>query len=746
MRITWLGLGLLIAGCGSDAAVEPTTRDAGGVEQDASAATDAGIPLDSSTPRDAGADAQAGEDYLTLLTGSSATGFSDGDGTLARFSGPSGGVVLPDRSALLLADTFNATLRRVDIPSGKVTTVAGRVQVQATSDGTGLAARFQSPRAMAVLPSGAAAFVADGPTIRRVGLPGYAVTTLAGTAGQAGYADGTGATVRLGFLLHALETSADGSTLYIADRSNRVLRALNLATGEVSTFAGTQYTGAVQVADGVGPAARFSGLGGITRVGGALYVADTFNHCLRKVDLSSREVTTVAGLCGTSGSTDGTGAAARFNTPQGLVAKGNYLYSTSFAGVMRRIDLATFAVDTVLGSLDDVRPLDGPQATARLGVAFAQPMADPMQDILWFQDRDASSVRRINLGAFDIATFAGAKEPQGVRDGALATALFDDPAGLAATADGTTYYVAEASQGVIRRVDVARGMVDTLAGKAGESGTNDGAFANARFLAPGALVLDETNKKLYVADARRIRVLDLASSNATTLAGRDEAGAPTDGPPATALLGGVSGMSLDRGMNKLWITDNVRSSYAAVRTVDLATGNVATVAGGAPASPPVDGALNASSFSSPGGIAVDRSNNRVYVSESARSTVRVIDLGANTVALFAGKDGERGPADGALLTARMNTPGALVLSAGERALYMADSSGHVVRRIDLARSMVSTFVGDPAKNGGLAPGVRVPLNASTTYFPSGPVIAGGKLAFLSEYGVYVAAPQVKIAP
>jgi len=293
-------LALLCAGCQPPS----TVPDGGAAFPDAGNADGGGGPL------------------AQLLAGTPATGFADGVGTAARFNGPSGGAILPDGSAILLSDTFNAVLRRVDLSNGAVTTVAGRVQVQATADGVGTAARFQGPRGMAVNASGTVAYVADGPAIRRVDLSTWTVTTIAGTPGEDGFQDGTGAAVRLGYLLHALELSADSEVLYIADRSNRVLRALTLSSGELVTVAGWPYTGASRSVDGVGTAARFSGLGGMARVGDALYVADTFNHTVRRVSLSDFSVTTVAGAAGVAGEVDGAGTAARFDAPQGLAVAG----------------------------------------------------------------------------------------------------------------------------------------------------------------------------------------------------------------------------------------------------------------------------------------------------------------------------------------------------------------------------------------------------------------------------------------
>lgn len=736
----------------TDASIEDVDLDdagGGGRTPSLPGDEDSGTPIDPEPDADAGSTSRGS---LGLLAGSSATGSADGVGIAARFNGPSGGVLLPDRSALIIADTFNAVLRRVDLATGAVTTVAGKVQVQATADGAGTGARFQSPRAMVAAPDGSAVYVADGPTLRKVTIPGYVVTTIAGTAGASGYEDGTGATVRLGFLLHALELSADGQTLYVADRSNRVLRTLTLATGAVATVAGTHYTGAELHVDGVGAAARFSGMGGITRDGDVLYVADTFNHVIRRVSLNDFAVTTLSGAAGDAAITDGDSGVARFDTPQGLVSGGGYLWSTSFDGVLRRVSPTDGSVTTVLGDPNDARPVDGVGADARLGLAFAQPIPDPTANTLWYQDRSASSIRKIALETLAVETFAGAKEPEATKNGSLAESRFVAPSGLTASADGKTWLVTDDGASVVRKIDVAAGVVSTLAGVPGERTTTNGSLAEARFSSPGAIVWDHARARAYVAEpsARVVRAIDLTAGTVDTLAGQADVAGTADGAATAATFAAPTGLALDVANSKLFISDvsstSVPGGWAAIRVLDLTTSVVSTVVGGARATPPVDGPFASASFNSPAAIAVDAAQQKLFVAESSRATIRVVNLGAATVATLAGLDGERGPADGTLTAARFASPGGLAFSAGSNALFVTDSGNNTMRRVDLGAGTVSTWLGDPSRSGGIAPGTTSTFEESTLYFPSAPVIAGGDIGFVSEHGVYLARPTVAVAP
>jgi sugar lactone lactonase YvrE len=699
----------------------------------------------------AGAAGAALTNSVEVIAGSSVTGWADGVGTAVRFNRPTDGALSADGSTLYVVDTFSAVLRRVDLATGRTTTVAGQPYAQETVDGVGPAAHFTKPRAVAVAPDGGSLYVSDASTIRRVDLADYAVTTVAGAPGQNAYADGFGAAARLGGLLHHLEFSADGATIYVADRTNRVVRTLAPATGEVRTLVGSVYDeGETLHVDGVGAAARFSDLGGLARVGRDLYVADTFNHVVRRVDLESLAVTTVAGVPGDPGLNDGPAATARFDTPQGLAAHRGFLYSTSFDGVLRRISLADFSVATVLGVAADARAVDGTGPTARLGRPFAPALSHPTDDALIYLDRGGGSVRRIDLPAFKVTTLVGPKDPQGTRDGTLGEARFNAPAGLAATADGSTWYVTDLVDHVVRRVDVAAGKVDTLAGRAGEFGTADGPLDAARFDAPAALALDEAARRLYVIDRGSfcLREIDLGTGTVATLAGRPGVKGADDGPADRATFAGPLALALDAAGGRLFVVERADgdeepfpNGFAGVRVVDLAAHAVSTLVGGEPAFPPVDGPFATARLGVPSSVAFDPAGQRLFLGDDGLSTLHVVDLGARTVAALAGRNEEVGSDDGPFADARFDTPGGLAWSAAESALYVTDVS--TVRRLDFASQTVSTWLGDAKRNGGVG-SAPVSFADATLFEPFAPVIAGGALGFLSEFGLYRARPPVAL--
>ncbi len=255
---------------------------------------------------------------VTTLAGrAGTTGSADGTGTAAMFKRPSG-VAVDTLGNVYVADTDNHTVRKVT-PAGVVTTLAGRAGTYGSADGIGTAATFFSPSGIAVDNSGTL-FVADSlnHTIRKVA-PAGAVTTIAGTAGAFGTLDGTGAAARF-HGPQGLVVDSSGN-LYVADTNNSTIRKVVAATSVVTTVAG--QPGTPGSTDGTSSQARFYYPSALALDGmGNLYVADTDNDTLRQIS-STGAVSTMAGMAGIIGSTDGTGSAVRFNYPTGIAVDGS---------------------------------------------------------------------------------------------------------------------------------------------------------------------------------------------------------------------------------------------------------------------------------------------------------------------------------------------------------------------------------------------------------------------------------------
>jgi streptogramin lyase len=248
---------------------------------------------------------------VTTLAGTAgATGSNDGTGGAAQFNSPEG-LIVDGSGNVYVADTGNDTIRQITA-AGVVTTVAGSALAAGSTDGTGGAARFNGPQGIVIDKSGNL-YVADtgNDTIRKISSGGV-VTTLAGTAGVTGATDATGAAAQFDGP-RGMAIDAAGN-IYIADSTNATIRMLT-AAGIVTTIAGSP--GAAGFADGTGTDARFDVPTGITiDSSGNLYVVDNLHAIIREITPAA-VVSTVAGYPGAHGVTLGA-LPGTFSNPVGI--------------------------------------------------------------------------------------------------------------------------------------------------------------------------------------------------------------------------------------------------------------------------------------------------------------------------------------------------------------------------------------------------------------------------------------------
>jgi hypothetical protein len=197
--------------------------------------------------------------------------------------------------------------------STAVTTLAG--SSEGSTDATGTSASFYRPHGITT--DGTNLYVGEGNhRIRKIVISTRVVTTLAGSSSGSTDATGTSASFK-----YPKGITTDGTNLYVSDYSNHRIRKIVISTGVVTTLAGSS-SGSTDTADGT---PSFFSPWGITTDGTNLYVADSSNNRIRKIVISTGVVTTLAG--GSSGSTDhNTGTSASFNIPRGITTDGTNLY------------------------------------------------------------------------------------------------------------------------------------------------------------------------------------------------------------------------------------------------------------------------------------------------------------------------------------------------------------------------------------------------------------------------------------
>jgi hypothetical protein len=298
-------------------------------------------------PPDAATDLAPVRQLSLLAGGLRIQGYADGIGSEARFSGPLG-LAASEDGYLFVADSGNHVVRGIDLSTGMVLTIAGDPEQPGSADGVGKAGLFREPWGLAYDPSGLL-LVADrmNSTIRKIELASGKVTTLAGMARVEGSSDGVGATARF---YGPTDVAVDGrGNIFIADHGNSTIRKLMLSTAEVTTLAGK--AGIQGSMDGVGGSASFYFPIQLVVSGDYLFVSDAYTDVIRRVAISTAVVATVAGVAGQSGSSDGTGPAARFWIPEGLAVDriGSLFIADAGNSTVRRLGIATGAVTTIVG-------------------------------------------------------------------------------------------------------------------------------------------------------------------------------------------------------------------------------------------------------------------------------------------------------------------------------------------------------------------------------------------------------------
>ena len=606
---------------------------------------------------------------ITTVAGTGEEGFS-GDGgpaDQARLDFPSG-VAVDGAGNLFIADTVNDRIRRVD-PAGTITTVAGTGEEGFSGDGgPAEQARLDFPRGVAVDGSGNL-FIADRANhrIRRVD-PAGTITTIAGT-GERGYS-GDGGPADQARLDSPVGVAVDGAgNLFIADTFNQRIRRVDPA-GIITTIAGT---GGFGFSGDGGPAdqARLAFPVGVAVDGaGNLFIADEGNHRIRRVDPAGT-ITTIAGTGGFGFSGDGGPAdQARLDSPVGVAVDGagNLFIADTLNHRIRRVDPAG-SITTVAGTAE--RGDGGPAEQARL--YFPSGVAVDGAGNLFVADQDNQRIRRVDRTG-TITTVAGTGERGFSGDGGPADqARLYFPSGVAVDVAGNLF-IADRRNHRIRRVDPG-GTSTTVAGTGEEGFSGDGGPADqARLYFPTGVAMDVAGN-LFIADwgNNRIRRVDRAGT-ITTVAGTGERGFSGDGGPADqARLDFPSGVAVDVAGN-LFIADRFNDR---IRKVDRA-GTITTVAGTGRRGFRGDGGpADQARLDFPSGVAVDVAGN-LFIADEGNQRIRRVDR-AGTITAVAGTgeqdfSGDGGPAE----QARLASPaGVAVDGAGN--LFIADTVNDRIR-------------------------------------------------------------------
>lgn len=602
-------------------------------------------------------------------------GSADGSGRAARFRSPTGLAVAED-GTVFVADTGNHTVRKIS-PSGGVTTWAGKAAAGGFADGNGAAARFCSPRDVAIGLAGQV-FVADAENavIRKISADG-SVTTLAGQAGKTGKTDGRGTSARF-VAPQSLATDASGN-VFVVDAGNPAIRRITPA-GAVSTLSSAP--------------ARFASLRGIAvDTAGTIAVSDNEAQTVSRVTAAGHG-TLWAGHPSHHGFADGAGSEARFNRPVGIAVdlNGTVFVSDSFSHILRSVS-PDGTVTTLAGRVWSSGVDNGKGRAAR----FCWPggVAADCAGNVYLADTGNHAVRKVTRDGV-VTLLAGGAGASGSSDGKGSLARFSSPSAVAVDRAGNVY-VADCGNQLIRKV-TPDGTVSTVAGAAGLKGYADGSGATARFNQPTGIAVDTLNN-IYVADAgnhviRRI----VPGRQVTTLAGCAGMKGFSDGQGVQARFSGPAAVAVDL-TGSLIVAD--RDNHL-IRMV-TPEGRVSTLGGKPNSMSSADGRGDTARFAQPSGVAVDRDgviyvadacNNRIVAGYRQRGTGVRADVRLDSEErpctpiccepyawdVFAGRPGEPGADDGRAEDARLRAPQGLAIN-GDGVLFTVDGCDRTLRQI-----------------------------------------------------------------
>lgn len=511
--------------------------------------------------------------------------------------------------------------------------------------------------------------------------PSAVIDTLAG-GGNVG--DGGLATLAR-FNLPGGVTEAPNGDVVVVDFGNHRVRLIDRKTGIIRTIAGTGeagYNGDNIPAD----QARLTRPEfAVFNSDGDLYIADSYNNRIRRVSHVTGLISTVAGTGERGFSGDGGAAtSANLHFPEGIAVDfaGNLFISDTVNRRIRRVDARTGIIETYAGTGSIATNAEGTPA-ANAGFLRLARIAVDRSGNVYVADSPSHRLLFIDAKTRLMRTFAGTGKPGFSGDGEQAVnAELSFPEGVV-VAPNQDIYFADVGNHRARKIDARTGIISTVAGTGDKGFSGDGGPANlARLWSPGRVWVGSSGD-LIIADIlnARIRRVDAKTHVIKTIAGTGDWG---DGGQARNALLSVPG-DVVFSAGKVFIADY---GTRRVRCVDLATGIISTVAGGGTRSGDGIPAIEADLLL-PEGIAVD-SGRMLYIADNISNRVWKVDLKTGLLTRFAG-GGKQDPDDEGIpaTSARLQMPSALAVGASG-VVYISEFGSQKVREVDPATGVMRT--------------------------------------------------------
>lgn len=735
-QLSGLGLlGLLLSPVALPAQNTISTYAGGG--KVGTTATTVDLPGPSGVIRDAAGNTYIAAPYSTYvfkLTGTTVSTFAGlgyevfgGDGNLASKAGldlPSA-LAIDTKGNIYIVDPGGSRIREVSAATGKILTVVGsgtkcEPATATCGDGgkaTAAAVGLNLPNAMAVDASGNI-YIADSADhrIRAVNMtaaaitiagvviqPGY-IATIAGngnicTGGTSPCGDGGAATLANLSFPSGVAVDSLGN-IYIADTRDNRIREIAHGSSTITAFAGSGIacvSGVSTCGDGgsLSSAQFHMPMGMFVDSSNNLYVADSFDHEVRFINVSAPSITTVAGngYQGFSGDS-GTATSAQLNLPGAVFAdtSGNLLIADTGNQRVRQVSAGN--ITTLAGG-----GMGGDGGAAK-SATFANPYNDALDSAgnLYIADTANNRIRMVNAKTGVVSTVAGTGNTGYTGDGGAATsATLNAPAAVAIDSSNNIW-IADTNNQVIRKVLAATGVISTVAGNGSAclpppSNCGDGGPATSGNLSDPLAIAVDAAGNLFISDytAQRVRVVSASNQIITAVAGTGLVGGTGDGGPAkSAKLNHPLGLAVDASDN-VYIDDSQNNR---VREV------IGWSSGGTIYAYALNGVAHLQGDGGPkllGGqwnpleLAIDPSGN-LFIGGGNQSVVRRVDSISGTIGTVAGFlprglggfSGDGGPAT----SARLSNIGLTV--DGQSNLYIADAGNNRIRLVHLTPAGTAT--------------------------------------------------------
>ena len=633
-------------------------------------------------------------------------------------------VTLDQSGNIYIADLSNHRVRKIDKTTNIITTIAGTGSNGYSGDyGLATSARLCSPAGLAIDTTGNL-YIADfcNNVIRKVNFQTKIITTAAGIK-SFGSNGGDGGLATSAYLHGPVRIALDKKqNLYVSSEVGDVIRKVNAQTGIISTIVGTGQEGFSGDGDSSTRARLFIPMGIALDQQDNLYIADQFNHRIRKIDYSNQFISTIAGF-GNIGKFEGrffghniSASVARLNRPFDVEfdKQGNLYVADTYNHRIRKIDAQTNLISTIAGTGERGYEMPGYAGdqehyrNARL--SWPHDIAFDKEGNMYIVDTENHRVRKVFAKTGTVLTVLGTGNGYTPDDRTPANiSHIDTPTGIAIDSTGSIYVASWRDNHIVKvNPDNTRQRIAGQYYYHGYGFSGDGGLAtDARLHQPYHLTLNPKENILYIADRKnhRIRQVNLHTKIITTFAGNGIAGYSGDGDSATkAQINEPVGVTTDKEGN-VFIVEAVGQR---VRKVDIKTGIISTIAGTGVAGYAGDGGLATQArLYGPHRVVIDKIGN-IFISEYDNRRIRKIHYSTGIITTVAGTGKPGSFGDAKLATqAQVHGPVGIALDSLEN-IYVADQRNHRIAKltqlveIDLQANSQSLLPSDTLSFGQVA--------------------------------------------